>query len=681
MKSLISSIIFAGLFSVVGFAQSVQPSVKMIYRYVGDSIVIRIAPSDLTTWIALQNNGCVIEKGERKTYRKATLLKLWESEKWKPIVTQGNFQAAIAAQAFFGKSFAPLTGDMDMNQLKNAATEMDMRFMYSLMMADFDIPTANVSGWRWTEKVISKNEVISYKAYIPGIVNADTAVIYLNLSQQSPKLPIPEGIRAVEKEKRVDIQWDILQLTKDYSAWWIEKSKDGNTFQRLNSSPYIVDTRNQEGEIALAVFSDTTLTQNYEGNFYRISGINSFAEIGPTSKVIYAMGRDRTPPPSPEVETPEEIGNNIKVSWKISAKPSDLKGFKVEAAPDNLGAFISISKELIKPETMQFSIPISQLGINKYLRVSAFDTSGNQSVSLTVYALISDTIAPDLPNHFEGKIDTNGVVSLNWSSAKARDLMGYRLFYSNSPDHEFSLLSDQIIRDTVYSHRLTLKTLSTRIYYKIVSVDKRYNHSNPSSILMLMKPDTISPITPVFSNFQVSDSTVVLTFINSSSKDVSLQKLYRKSENSTEWKMIYSWRPDSSIFSYVDREILEDSYYQYTLEAIDSSNNASPKALPIKVKIYRKRSHDIVANFTAIKHGNGVQLKWNKSELKVKEYIIRRKRNDEIQKRLVTVSGMTNTYIDEESLASGSYQYSIRAVFEIGHVSAETLAPQAVIIP
>lgn len=681
MKSILFSILFSIFFLVDGLAQNVKPSVKMIYRYLGDSIVIRIAPTDVASWIALQKSGCVIEKGEKKKYQQASLLKIWEADKWKPLLAQKNEHAAIAAQAFYGKSFAALTGDMDLNQLKNAVTEMDMRFVYSLMMADFDVVTANASGWRWTEKLSSKTDVISYRAFIPGVENADTVVVYVNTAKQSPALTAPEGIRVVEKEKRVDIQWDILQITKMYSAWWIERSKDGKTFQRINKTPYVVNTRNQEGEMAQGVFIDTNFTKNYEGYYYRISGINSFAETGPVSATIYAMGRDRTPPPSPEIEEPKELADQIKVSWKMLTKPGDLKGYQVEAASDNLGPFVALHKDLIKPNTLEFSIPISKLEMNRYIRVNAIDTAGNQSVSLTVYALVSDTIAPELPQRFRGEIDTNGVVKLVWTPVKSRDLMGYRLLYSNSPDHEFSQLSDHVILDTTFSHRLTLKTLSTRIYYQIVSVDKRYNHSAPSAILMLMKPDTIGPVMPVFTDFQVSDSTVVLSFINSSSKDVAMQRLYRKNDQSNDWKLIYSWRPDTSIRKYVDRNILEDTYYQYTLEAIDSAGNASDRALPVKVKVYRKRAHDIVAEFTAVKNASGVQLKWNKSDLNVKEYIIRRKRNDEIPRRLVSVTGTNTSFQDVGPIPSGSYQYSIRAVFESGHVSAETLAPVLVVIP
>lgn len=680
MRIFILSFVFAGVFSALGMAQNNKPSVKMIYSYVGDSVVVRIAPSDVTTWIALQKHGCVLEKGEKKVYRNMTNLNLWNQDQWKPIVLGGNEKAAVSAQAFFGKSFAALTGDVDMNQLKNAATEMEMRFVYSLMMADFDVVTAYASGWRWSEKVKQTNEVISYRAYIPGIVNADTAVVFVNLSKRSPELSQPEGIRTVEKEKRIDIQWDILKINQVYSAWWIERSKDGKTFNRLNKSPYVANIANQESEIATAVFVDSTLTRNYEGYYYRISGINSFTQNGPQSKVVYAMARDRTPPASPELEPPEEKGDQMILKWKMPFKASDLKGFQVEAAYDNLGPFQAIQKEWIKPNKNELSIATALLKDQKYLRVIASDTAGNTSVSLTVYAIATDSIAPELPANFRGKIDSTGNVTLNWSPVNAKDLLGFRILYSNSPDHEFSQLSDKIISDTSFSHRLTLKTLSSHIYYQIVSVDQRFNHSEPSNTLKLTKPDTIGPVMPVFINYHVSDSAVVLTFINSTSKDVELQRLLRKDEGSDNWKIIHSWQPDSAYLKYTDREIMENTYYQYTLEAVDSSGNVSGRTLPIKVKVYRKRSHDIIAEFAAKKQSNGVELTWGKTELKVKEFIILRKTNSETSQRLATVSGAENMFLDTGNLAKGIYTYSIRAIFENGRVSAETLATAPVII-
>src|SRR5690606_38657836 len=121
------------------------------------------------------------------------------------------------------------------------------------------------------------------------------------------------------------------------------------------------------------------------------------------------------------------------------------------------------------------------------------------------------------PTGLTGKIDTNGIVTLRWAMGREPDLMGYRVFMANAPDHEFTNLSPAPFADTTWTDTITLKTLTKRICYKVVAVDRNFNHSAMSAMLTLTKPDIIPPVAPVFSGYSVTDGTVMLKFVPSSS--------------------------------------------------------------------------------------------------------------------------------------------------------------------
>ncbi len=73
------------------------------------------------------------------------------------------------------------------------------------------------------------------------------------------------------------------------------------------------------------------------------------------------------------------------------------------------------------------------------------------------------------------------------------DIRGFNVFYSNKPDHEFSLLTKTPLTDTVFRDTISLKTLTKKIYYKVVAVDYNSNYSKFSQILELKRPDVVPP--------------------------------------------------------------------------------------------------------------------------------------------------------------------------------------------
>src|SRR5690606_3972221 len=125
--------------------------------------------------------------------------------------------------------------------------------------------------------------------------------------------------------------------------------------------------------------------------------------------------------------------------------------------------------------------------------VAAVDTAGNNSMSLTTYGHLIDSIAPSAPTGLKGVVDTSGLVHLSWNSSIEPDLLGYTLQFSNDSSHVFTTLTNKPIADTFYTDTIMISSLTEHVYYRLIAVDRSFNYSEASPFLGLIKPDIVPP--------------------------------------------------------------------------------------------------------------------------------------------------------------------------------------------
>jgi len=96
-----------------------------------------------------------------------------------------------------------------------------------------------------------------------------------------------------------------------------------------------------------------------------------------------------------------------------------------------------------------------------------------------------------------------------------------------------------------------------------------------------MLPDIIPPASPNFTDFMLSDSTILLSWVNSPSEDLDTTFLYRsiKTDSSHSRQLLYSFAAKDSINTFTDTSALEKVLYQYQLVAKDDAALLSKPAL------------------------------------------------------------------------------------------------------
>jgi hypothetical protein len=261
------------------------------------------------------------------------------------------------------------------------------------------------------------------------------------------------------------------------------------------------------------------------------------------------------------------------------------------------------------------------------------------------------------------------VVRLKWNANKEPDLYGYRVYRGNTPKEEFSLLTGSPIKENSFQDSTSIKSLNSRVYYKIVATDQRYNMSEESEVLILKKPDVVPPTAPVFKQFSIEKGYINLNWANSSSEDLKSQIVYRKEEAEPKWIKVYEDR--DKMGKYEDRAIEEGKTYQYYLLAIDDSGLYSSSSPVVSLFVPKSSLKSGVKGFfgKADYKGNQIQLNWEYNEKEVLHFELYKAPGAMPLQLMQEVPAANREFKDMTVAVNTVYKYGIRAVFKDGRYS------------
>ncbi len=675
----------------LGFGQNINAPAKpdttkadtlahmhLIYKNYGSKVVLRWAPGDAATWILTKQDGYkvtrrVYEKdanGDFKEIAKDSVhIPVWTMQQWQQYFEASHDSlAAMAAELLYGETLPFKAGSMSMQDIINKYHEQQNRFGFALMIADFNAKIAEGLGLRYEDSTIDKDHYYTY-AVTPvdsqRIIRSDTALVFVNGGLITKPSPSPI-LKTVAGDQVIHLFWYNNPTGDRYSAFYIERSKDGQNYKRLNRLPYVYSQR--QGRLPKPIeFIDTTIA-NYVKYRYRVIGISAFGDLSKPSDVVIGMGRDLTPPHPPIITQIQNTDNGSKISfhWEKNVKEADFIGYVVGRSVNLDGPYESLTDSLLGFETHDFTDEHPKTGAPNYYIVAAVDTALNSGRSMPAYMNAEDHTPPAQPTGLAGKIDSTGIVHIHWNWNVEPDLAGYRIFFSNNPSQVFTPLLGILIPDTLFTDSITVKTLTKDIYYQVIAYDRNRNASPASEILKLAKPDVIPPMAAIIHDFNVSDTSVALQWYRSASEDVAAQKLYRKDDSTNTWVLIEELPAIDS--AYTDNDIKPLHNYSYSIEAFDSSGLSSGKSFPLNVYVYSKGYSGVIKNFEVSKNDSSAVLSWAAPVGDISYYILYKGKNNTGLKMAGNIPGNKMTY--KESIGKGSFQYAIKAIYENGKESA-----------
>jgi fibronectin type 3 domain-containing protein len=670
-----------------------KPSVAVIARSKGDSVMIRWAPDDPLLWkaankygyrvvrIKVAENDKLLFGANRTIVVIADSIRPYPIAKIEPLIETDKY-AAIVGQAIYGEDFeVSASFDKNPSAVFNKARELEDRFSFALFAADQSSLAARVHGLWFTDRNVNINDKYLYTVYplLPiGIMEFDTAytVIAVNDTVQLPK---PYDFKASFGDKYVELSWNREYLQRFYTSYIVERSDDnGITYAPTTESPFL-NISEKADEQAEYFYRVDSLPENNIKYFYRIRGISPFGEKGPPSDVLSGVGIGKSDFINPII-TKNEItgGTSAYLEWEIMENFSaDVYGFEVAKSQNADGPYISVTPAILDKQIRSYSDPVPYK--SGYYRVAAFDKSGEKHYSFPAMVLLPDSLPPAMPANIKGTVDSLGIVTLSWNANTEDDLAGYRIFRSNYADDGYVKINNEQIIATSFNDTLSLRVLSKNVYYKLAAIDKHYNESELTNALTIIRPDTIPPAPPVFRNYMVTDSSIVVYWNNSPSEDVKDHLLFRRKAGETAWKRINPVNDTTEWYN--DKDVVNQTVYQYIIIAADKTGLESKPGNPIEIRATGAQNVTATIkklNARANLIGKTILITWEPAQTqRIAKYALYRAVDNEPIILYRTLDSNQRSFSDDNVNISHNYHYRIQAITSDGIRSV--LSPEAVV--
>lgn len=705
--TLAVSLLLLVLFSDGLLAQSKateKPTIHVLARRTKEMVILRWAPSTIGLWKVAQRNGYLIERAPMRSNGSAgtftiindsNLVTPWLPDQWikasyDTVRNAPKLDSMQMAYTQFGSLLYEYPSDRtDIVPYPPSAItsfketeELVQQYSFGMMSADRSAISAEGMGLRFHDKTAQPNEAYVYRisvwfdkedvaSIVFGTVNVSTDVY-------SPKIT-PNAIRAEELEQAITLRWN---GRTEHTAHRVERSDDGGrAYRALTTSPMITLITGDTLPSSVEFYADTALV-NYKVYYYRVYGYDSFGDMELLGEVK-ATPRDKTPPTMPtEVHADNISPTKVKISWSMHTPiEKDLAGFHIGKDTVDEGddiKFPRITTTMLPATAREYVDQSGVFATKNYYVVEAIDTAGNKIRSFSAYCVMVDSTPTSPPVIRSAIMDSSGIVSINITAPKERDLMGYRLLFANDTTHEFSVIREYLnsdsysaTRDTVLFDTVTVNSLTSNVYYRIYALDYHYNQSNVSNTIRARRPDVIPPVSPVITGYTVTDSSVVITFAPSTSSDVAGHVVRRRRDDGKDITSV-SWDSIAAVTGsiFIDRSSVVNALYDYVIVARDSSGLYSDPSSIVTAKRYDNGLRPSVRNLRAVYDSvnKKVNLSWQYDKLDEQcSFIIYRGTGTRVSSYSVVKNSEARTFTDEKIPSSGvTIEYAVKVVTESG---------------
>jgi hypothetical protein len=480
--------------------------------------------------------------------------------------------------------------DGGLKSLKEERDNQDMKFAFALIAANRSKMAAEGLALRITDNDVVLGTTYVYRIRInepTSNISLESAYVKVKCERFNDKYLINnKAVIITEGDEKVSFAFP---ESKEYYAFNVERSDDGGvTYKKLTTTPTLkLKPHGYTGPSDYG-YSDSSLV-NYKKYYYRLFVSTLFADDLLFAEFI-AMPRDKTPPPAPFLKSATHIKpTQVELIWEtMGKKADDLKGFNIKRSDAIKGKYILISKSILPVSARKYTDESFDKDGTNYYIVEAVDTAGNISQSFPAYVTLIDSIPPAIPIISSARIDSVGKITIKVKPNIEKDFMGYQLLKANAKDHDFSVVletfKDSLGRTTFTMYdSTTLNTLTKNIYFKVIAFDTHFNQSEPSKVIELKKRDTIPPVSPLITGYAINDTSVVISFANSSSEDAVRNILLRRESGKVKFDTAFS-NTNIKVTRFIDKNIIGGRQYEYAMIAKDDGGLSSKISNSIQIK-------------------------------------------------------------------------------------------------
>ena len=661
-KIILVAILFCFAQMCFGQAENTQvqeeDQIKLITKDYGDKHVLRWGFTSPKAWYFAMKEGVEVFQLEMKSsgteYTKVADVKPMDEETIELLASK-----ELDDQDMLVIVLQNIHREWENSQFEDTETIIEKsdnfinRYSFVHFAADKSDIAADAAGLRYETSDFDPEKKYAYKVVVKGrYPSSDLSVLFPSRTFT----PLLYDIQ--EHEGQVVLRWDRSMHENKFSAYYIEQSQDGKNFERLLDIPY-VQMFDASIEKRSNFYTYSQLVENDKDYAYRIIGIDAFGDESPPSPIIFASGKDRTPPPKPRLRLVKNTEHlQVQLEWEQD-DPGEVVNYYLEHTKDGEKQLIA---DFAKPTDRQKIFPVEKRGLHSF-RLLAIDDKGNIAYSDEYYSNAIDIYPPSPPTGLTAVADSSGVVTLIWDQAVEDDVVGYYIFSADANDRSFKCLNSRSHSYVAFVDTLNLALLNEEKYYKVVAIDSDGMRSSFSEEVMVEYPDIIPPAPALIADYKVAKEFVELDLRPSSSRDVVEHVLERREVNGEEevvWVEVFRGVIDRP--KYQDAEIGINTKYEYRFYAIDDAGLKSKIVKTLTVK--SKRKNDVDLGIQVEQVGEYVTVTWDEN-LDLDKIILFKKVDDgpfETQK----ISTKENSFKDAKVKLGSKVSYRFQGVQKDG---------------
>jgi uncharacterized protein len=453
------------------------------------------------------------------------------------------------------------------------------------------ISNTDNSSLKKTRK-LNKNEIIS-----EGIEYVDILSTYTEYPDIStPKIKVDKAVA-----KKVELAWKYKinldnsatnNLQKYFSSFHIERKPSTEvTYQRITTQPIVKFVSESDS----LFYVDTTVTNKTAIYDYRLVGVTYFDEVRNSEPTRIDINQiyDVAPAIDYFKNSPSNLLNykldwhfdNIRTGMQTTFPVAEIANYQLwvsnnDKTYSNSGAIIAKTGLTMDIPKSIFNSSLVDSTKTMYLKLILTTNSTDKIESFSYIKIPAVRVGPAKPTGFTAVgtiVGDKYIISLNWQKLiVGNDPLKYQIFRNIGNETERYDVSKGInyYEQPMVVSDILLKDMSyPEITYTLIAYDTYFNPSE-SAIVKITKPDLFTPFPPTIKSFQVNNLDVTLNFEIKVEPDTK-EFVLRRGTSETDMVDILVFTPNSLISTYLDKNLLNNSTYKYTIYARDNSGNVS----------------------------------------------------------------------------------------------------------
>ncbi len=627
----------------------------VVSKVTDDSIAIKWVANDFKQLQAL-SKGATISRVESPQPKHFELVNFTNAKTWKiaPLKERFDQLGTSEEDEKFKALLEPILNGSNDEEAQNFAVLTNT--IENMINPRFQFVLGNIL----VDREMDKSKTYVYKIEVEKLA---PVYIYVDAYQNTFYSEIPEFELSLDRRRTVMVEWNSNAIQKESLGFLVEHSMDkqseGSYLSDIPHIPFKSQFEKQDKK-------SNVIDQAEQGHwhYYRVHGLDPFGHPSLKSewKRIYVPLLINA---HVQIDTiiAQDTEREIQVSAASVGAKMNIDSWVLLRSENKDSDFEVLQTKPYSDSLSTFSITGKSSGDRFYYKVLAINKDDSVS-SLPYYFFTLDQIPPTPPTELKGKIDSSGIVTLNWTASVDDDIRGYKVFRGNQKREEFIERTTRLSKDLSFTDTLALDNLTSEVYYFVKSIDQNFNVSSESDTILLLKPDTIPPMAAAIKGINIVDTSIVILWANSQSSDLLKTVLIRNKVDTV------SLEPGQN--SYSDFDVVPARHYTYQILTKDKSENQSfsqevgqyyetgyRKALrEFKAEVDREQSH--------------IALSWKAPQEEVYSYQLFRGKNDGKLRLIKTLEPSELQFIDKQLSIGTKYTYSIKYINQEGIHSLPT---------